>query len=70
MKSGERKIYVYIPFLGLIETADTLEETLNRIRQVEIQKEKEYKKTLKKFQQETDISATWNGWLIRKTPLD
>jgi hypothetical protein len=48
MKSGDKKTFVFMPMLGFIEAADTMEETMKRIRILEVRKEIEDKKNVTK----------------------
>ncbi|MEH7416057.1 hypothetical protein V7266_12310 [Neobacillus drentensis] len=73
MKVGEKKTFVYIPWLGFIEAADTMEETIKRINQDEAKKEWEDKKmlrTLQKANPEKNIKKIGDSWLISEAPLD
>lgn len=70
MKVGDKKTFVYIPWLGFIEAADTMEE---RINQEEAKKEGEDKKilrTLQKAKPGKNIKKIGDSWLISEAPLD
>ncbi|MFJ7727883.1 hypothetical protein ACIQXV_17190 [Neobacillus sp. NPDC097160] len=49
MKPGEKKNFVLIPFLGLIEAGDTKKETMERIERARADKEIADKKTLRRL---------------------
>jgi hypothetical protein len=67
MKTGTKKTFIYVPFLGLIEAADTMEETMLRVRIAEAEKERKNKKDLRRLQRENPgkiIRRAGDGWLI------
>jgi uncharacterized protein with ACT and thioredoxin-like domain len=73
MKSGEKKTFVYMPMLGFIEAADTMEETIKRIRQAEVRQEIEVKKMLRRLKRENpgkNIIKAGDGWSITEAPLE
>jgi hypothetical protein len=73
MKVGEKKTFVYVPWLGFIEAADTMEETMKRIAEEEVKKEIEDKKMLRKLQKSNpgkNIKKIGDSWLISEAPLD
>ncbi|MEH7548244.1 hypothetical protein [Neobacillus vireti] len=74
MKIGDRKTFVYIPWLDkFIEAADTMEETMRRIHEEEVRREIADKKMLRRLQRENpgkNIMKAGDGWLISDAPLD
>ncbi|MBT2730268.1 hypothetical protein J7E63_25835 [Bacillus sp. ISL-75] len=71
MKVGDKKTFVYIPWLGFIEAADTMEETIKRINQEEAKIEWEDKKILRTLQKAKPGKNIKIGdsWLISEAPL-
>lgn len=49
MNSGDRKNYIYIPKLGLIEAGETPVDAVERINRAEVAKEIAEKKLLRKL---------------------
>ncbi|MDR4948124.1 hypothetical protein [Neobacillus cucumis] len=74
MKVGEKKTFVYIPWLDkFIEAADTMEETVRRINGEEAKREFEDKKMLRQLKKENpgkNIKKIGDSWLISEAPLD
>lgn len=49
MKIGEKITCIFIPDIGFIKAADTIEETMERINKAEIKKENHERKMVKKL---------------------
>jgi len=68
MVPGEKKNFVLIPFLGLIEAGNTKEETLKRIERARVDQEIKDKKTLRRLKKEfpnCDISKEGISWKVQ-----
>ena len=74
MKVGEKKTFVYIPWLDrFIEAGDTMEETTRRINEEEAKREMEDKKMFRILQKANpgkNIKKIGDSWLISEAPLD
>ncbi|MFP5116130.1 hypothetical protein ACSU64_27870 [Bacillaceae bacterium C204] len=73
MKVGDKKTFVYMPWLGFIEAGDTMEETMRRIHEEEAKKEIEDKKMLRRLKKANpgkNIKKIGDSWLISEAPLD
>jgi hypothetical protein len=67
MKVGDKKAFILLPELGLIEAGETIEETMNRINRAEVRMEIENKKIRKRLEKENPgcrILKMGDGWLI------
>jgi hypothetical protein len=68
-----RKHLYTCQWFGFIEAADTMEETMKRIRKVEVRREIEDKKMLRRLKRENpgkNIIKAGDGWLITEAPLE
>ncbi|MHC0039706.1 hypothetical protein [Pseudoneobacillus sp. C159] len=73
MKTGEKKTYFYIPLLGFIEVADTLEETIKRMHELEVKKELKDKKILRSLKRAYPgkfIKKCGEAWQISDNPIE
>jgi len=73
MKVREKKTFVYLPWLGFIEAADTMEKTMARIHEEEVKREIADKKMLRRLKRENpgkNVAKVGDCWLISEAPLD
>ncbi|MFK9094217.1 hypothetical protein [Bacillus salipaludis] len=71
MVPGEKKNFVLIPFLGLIEVGDTKKETMERIERARADKEIADKKTLRRLRKTfPDLAIDEDGLSLKVIPQE
>ena len=63
MNSGDRKNYIYLPRLGIIEAGEALDDAVERINRAEVAREIAEKKLLRKLKRRFPNSSM-GSWFI------
>lgn len=67
MKTGEKKLFILVPQIGLIEAGKTMKDTMDRINRAECDQELADKRMLRQLKKENPgciIEKFGEGWMI------